>query len=329
MKKILLIMLGCFWLSVASFCAAQEETVVPTAQETETILPKNAVIVDAAIAQNIPELETAVFQIQHAQLESVVNQVRELMGSVQGGVIVNEQSRQIEVSAPGQLLTKIKSLVLSLDKEYDVIVDFKVVQVDLNEEYLPGINWSAIVSDYKSFTVPADDRTFSVGTVSQEDVTVLLEALETVGEVKMFPVQVAKVSNGQEADLRLKAFDNDVVVGINPVRTADLDAQEQQDRYTARLVINPSVGRDEGVDFRIAAADGTTVVVKVKKDSVAVLGGIFTQTKSDSTRKFPFLGDLPLFGVVFRDQSKVVHRLENIILLTPRVSAPSNTVLSK
>jgi hypothetical protein len=329
MKKVFMIMLVCFLVSVASFSVAQEETVLPAAQETETMLPRNAFIVDASVDQNIPKLETVVFQIQHAQLESVVNQVRELMGSAQGGVIVNEQSRQIEVSAPGQLLTKIKSLILNLDKEYDVIVDFKVLQVDLNEEYLPGINWSAIVSDYKSFTVPADDRTFSMGTVSQEDVTVLLEALETVGEVKIFPVQVAKVSNGQEADLRLKAFDNDVSVGMNPVMAVDLDAQEQQDRYTARLVINPSVGRDEGVDFRIAAADGTMVVIKVKKNSVVVIGGIFTQTKSDSTRKFPFLGDLPLFGVVFRDQSKVVHRLENIILLTPRVSTPSNTVLSK
>lgn len=328
MKRILTMMVGCFLIFAAPLSAAQEETVLSVRQEVETKLPKNAFVVEASVDQSIPELETVVFQIQHAQLESVVNQVRELMGSAQGGVIVNDQSRQIEVSASAQLLAKIKSLILSLDKEYDVIIDFKVVQVGLNEEYLPGINWSAIVSDYKSFTVPADERTFSMGTVSQEDVSVLLEALETVGEVKMFPIQVAKVSNGQEADLRLKAFDRDVTVGINPVISMDVDTQEQQDRYTARLVMSPSVGRDESVEFRIVAADETMVVVKVKKDSVAVIGGIFTQTKSDSTRKFPFLGDLPLFGVVFRDQSKVIHRLENIILLTPRVSTPSNTVLS-
>lgn len=329
MKRIITVMIGCFFVCAATFSAAQEKTVLPVDQEVETLLPNNAFAVDVSVKENIPKSETIVFQIQHAQLESVVNQVRELMGSAQGGVIVNEQLRQIEVSAPGSLLEKIKSLISNLDKEYDVVVDLKVVQVNLNEEYFPGINWSAIVSDYKSFTVSADDRMFSMGTVSQDDVAVLLEALETVGEVKMFPVRVAKVSNGQEADLRLKAFDNDVVIGMNPVAAEDLDVQQQQDRYTARLVMSPSVARDGGVDFHIASADGTVVVVKVKKDSVAVLGGIFTQTKSDSTRKFPFLGDLPLFGVVFRDQSKVVQRLENIILLTPRVSMPSNTVLSK
>ncbi len=60
-----------------------------------------------------------------------------------------------------------------------------------------------------------------------------------------------------------------------------------------------------------------------------MIGGIFTQTKSVSTKKFPFLGDIPLFGTVFRDQSKVVHRLENILILTPRVSTPPTNGLSE
>lgn len=317
MKKILiftLIYIFVFGISVR----AQEDSVLSSTTVNAVGLPS---VPD-------PALETEIFQLRFMQPQMVAENIREMMGSTPGGVIVIEQSRQIEVSCPPQMLEKIKTLIANLDQEYSVALDVKVVQVDLNEEHATGINWSAIVSDYKSFSASEDKRKFSAGTVSKDDMDVLLEALETVGDTNVFPMSTVTIYNGQDADLRLKAFDRDVSVTMVPVGTNE-DTSEKQDRYTARLLVSSTVNRDNKIDFHIASSDGTSVSVQLTDDGVAVVGGIFTQTKSESTKKFPFLGDLPVFGIVFRDQSKVVHRLENIIFMTPRIIAPASDTNSK
>ncbi len=330
MKKIITFILVYSFFGTVSFSLAQEETILPKNAEVAAALSVNVLNVEVPLPTvEDSGLETVTFGIQHVPLQSIADQVRKLMGSAHGEVIVNEQSRQLEVSAPTEMLVKIKSLISTLDKEREIVIDVKLVQIDLNEEHLPGINWPAIFSDYKSFTVSEDKRQFSVGTVSNEDLTVLLEALDTVGETKIFPLKVVKISSGADADLRLKAFDRNIAVTMESVTVGSVDVSPKQDRYTARLMISFVVNVDNTVDFRIPSTDGTVIDVHVKSDAVAVIGGIFTQSKSESTKKFPFLGDLPLVGAVFRDQSKVVHRLENIIFLTPRVNTPSaNNVLS-
>lgn len=317
MKKILIFTL--IYITVFAILARAQEN---SAQSSAIV---NAVSLPSVAS---PTLETEIFQLKFVQPQLVAENIREVMGSTPGGVVVIEQSRQIEVSCPSQMLEKIKTLIVNLDQEYSVALDVKIVQVDLNEEHATGINWSAIVSDYQSFSASEDKRKFSAGTVSKDDMDVLLEALETVGDTKVFPMNTVTIYNGQDADLRLKAFDRNVSVTMVPV-SAIADISEKQDRYTARLLVSSTVSRDNRVNFHIASSDGTSVNVQLKNEGVAVVGGIFTQTKSESTTKFPFLGDLPVFGIVFRDQSKVVHRLENIIFMTPRIITPASDTHSK
>lgn len=312
MKIIKTILFIALLLSVPLSGQAQEENAV-----NEVVSPQNPV------TEPTPALATEVFKLQFVRPQIVADKVRDLMGAASGGVIVNDQTGELEVSAPAETLAKIKKLITDLDKARQISLDVKVVQVDLNEEHLPGINWSAIVSDFKSFAANEDHQKYSAGTVSNEDLSVLLEALETVGETKIYPVHSTNVAGTQNIDLRLKAFDRDVNVILTAANPDALSSNEQQDRYTARLLLSPMASGDDSVDLKVISSDGTSITLKIKNDAVAVIGGIFTQTKSESTKKFPFLGDVPLLGIVFRDQSKVVQRLENIMIVTPRVTTPS------
>jgi type IV pilus assembly protein PilQ len=309
MKTLHLIILLGFACFSAELVQAQEEPALPTAQLQ---------------AEAAPVLVTNVFKFNFVRPQIVADKVREMMGAAPGGVIVNDQSGEVEISAVAEMMEKIKPLVANLDKAREINLDVKVVQVDLDEEHLLGINWSAIVSDYKSFMSNEDNRKYSLGTVSSEDLSVLLEALETVGETKIYPLNSTKILSSQDVDVRLKAFDRDVKLKMTPMMTgAVISSDEQQDRYTARLLLSPTASGDDSIDLRVISPDGTVLTLNIKNDTVAVIGGIFTQTKSESTKKFPFLGDVPLLGIVFRDQSKVVQRLENILILTPRVTTPA------
>lgn len=59
----------------------------------------------------------------------------------------------------------------------------------------------------------------------------------------------------------------------------------------------------------ISAADGQTVV----------LGGLITNSKSQTQRKVPWLGDVPLVGRLFRYDGMVRRKTELLIIMTPHV----------
>ena len=50
-----------------------------------------------------------------------------------------------------------------------------------------------------------------------------------------------------------------------------------------------------------------------------VLGGLTEEIEITKTRKFPLLGDLPLLGLVFRNQGHWVQKTETVIFLVPRI----------
>lgn len=63
----------------------------------------------------------------------------------------------------------------------------------------------------------------------------------------------------------------------------------------------------------VMAQDGLTVAV----------GGMMRTTKSESNRRVPVLGDIPLLGMLFRDQQESEIKTELVLLITPHVlSAP-------
>lgn len=291
---------------------------VEAALDAATPRPNNEVEVSLEPPAG-PELESQVYQLKFLYPSDIADKVRQMMGVSPGGVIVDEQARQLEVTAPRETIDKITALIAGLDKERGIVIDVRPVSVDLDDEHSNGVKWEAIVSGHKYFVARDDSRKFSVGTISKEDYAVLMEALETVGQTRDFAAVSASLRNGEGTDIRLKAFGPDVSVTAAPLRSASTGEQEPQDRYSARLLTGVTAVGDTEVDIKITLAEGDPLSVRVPAGHVVVIGGIFTLTKMESTTKFPVLGDLPLVGVIFRGQNKVFHRLENILFLTPRV----------
>ena len=50
-----------------------------------------------------------------------------------------------------------------------------------------------------------------------------------------------------------------------------------------------------------------------------MIGGLIQTTKSDTDRKVPLLGDLPLLGTFFKGNYKQDRRTELVIFLTPHL----------
>jgi type IV pilus assembly protein PilQ len=62
-----------------------------------------------------------------------------------------------------------------------------------------------------------------------------------------------------------------------------------------------------------------TTNVLVKNGETVVLGGIFEHTRNSANHHIPLLGDIPLFGHLFRQDSELNNKEELLIFVTPRI----------
>ncbi len=94
------------------------------------------------------------------------------------------------------------------------------------------------------------------------------------------------------------------------------------------IIMNVSVNKDttsNPIDLpngsRLIPIDTKRVrtTVRVKNGETAVLGGVYEQELLNNTEKVPFLGDIPIFGNLFRSNIKEDKKAELLIFLTPRL----------
>ena len=95
------------------------------------------------------------------------------------------------------------------------------------------------------------------------------------------------------------------------------------DRIIMDLTVNKdSVGEYFGAGAnQIPTVDTREVSTQVLVDNGAtiVLGGIYEQVRQKSTRKVPFLGDLPILGRLFRTDLTRDEKNELLIFVTPKI----------
>ena len=79
-----------------------------------------------------------------------------------------------------------------------------------------------------------------------------------------------------------------------------------------------SVGQSTNQGFAIDTKHVQTQVL-VENGGTVVIGGIYTQTLQTTITKVPFFGDLPLLGVLFRNNSRSDNKTELLVFITPRI----------
>ena len=204
----------------------------------------------------------------------------------------------------------------------EITFEANVVTLVLNDEHRNGVDWGAIVEDYHSVPLKKEDNPIwqdkkyrlSVGSVSDEDYAVLLDALDTVGQMSQYPQASFTVGVGAG---------NDVVFAHVPIHlTAYVTGKEGQ----YKLQLQPHVALQNNIyhgsqkiierfDFK-ADTD-----VEIKDNTTVVLGSLMQEEEITKTHKFPLLGDLPIVGLVFRQQGRLMQKTETVIFITARFNA--------
>ena len=78
--------------------------------------------------------------------------------------------------------------------------------------------------------------------------------------------------------------------------------------------VNVGVGSAPAIDTR-----RINTTVQVKSGETVVLGGVFDANNEHSASKVPFLGDIPLVGVFFKNNDNNTTKRELLIFVTPKI----------
>jgi type IV pilus assembly protein PilQ len=122
------------------------------------------------------------------------------------------------------------------------------------------------------------------------------------------PYQIATSSGATSISFRKANLKLEVTPQITPDGNIILDVDVNKD----------SVGVETRSGFAINTKHVKTQVL-VENGGTVVLGGIYQQTESNSETKVPFLGDLPVFGHLFKTTGRTNNKTELLVFITPKV----------
>ena len=293
---------------------------------------------EALIKEMDVPMGTGVFRLRYAQIKDVKQKVEGLLTKNIGRLETDEKTNKITVTDQASKIKEIAKLIEEIDRKIDVLIEAKVFQIRLIEEHKDGIDWEAIVSDYQKADLSGEDKEnpdgniipVSVGTVTEEDYEVLLEALETVGEVAQLSSSEITAVVNRETKMNLDS---------NREEESEANtAEREQNSFEMQLRIKPeldedmivmrivpkllwmSIDRQSSGHWKMAtylSREGNAV--KVKSDEIVVLGGLMGEREVAKTSKFPLLGDIPILGFAFRRRNKLIEKMEYVVFLTHKI----------
>ncbi len=296
-------------------------------------------------------IKTEVFALSYAKVEEISKTVSETLTPNVGVMKSDTRSNTIVVSDTANKLQDIARLIEAFDqKDKEVLIEAKILQIVLNDEFKWGVDWEAIISDYHGLSLKSDfdiltdsDKKgkVSIGTIANDEYTALIEALDTIGETNILSTPRITTLNNKEAKILIGSTEP----YVTSTTTSDAGTTTTAESVNfidvgVKLYVTPTVHKDNFITMKIkpevstvtskitTGSNNTIPVVEtseaettvtVKDDVTIVIGGLMKDEKIKSTKKVPLLGDIPLLGIAFRNLSDQTKKTEIVIFLKPKI----------
>ncbi|MBI5416114.1 MAG: TonB family protein [Candidatus Omnitrophica bacterium] len=224
-------------------------------------------------------------------------------------------------------------------------IDVQITELSTTLSKSLGINWTTGTGDSLSFaypeTLPGTDGSlgdlFKIGDFNRTSALLAtVSALIAEGKARVLSQPKLVVKSGEEASF--------LVGGVIPVRTTtSTQAGGTQENVTFKsygisMNITPEI-KKEKIDITLSVQISDVDASNAVGDDVAftkrsaqtklymddgqtiVLAGLIKQNRSQAINKIPFLGDIPVVGLLFRKRSQPTSDLDQevVISLTPIV----------
>lgn len=297
-------------------------------------------------------IKTKMFELSYSQAEDISKKITEALTKNVGSLKFDIRSNRIVVTDTPQKLEQIENMVRAFDtKHEEVLISAKIAQIVLKDQYKMGVNWEAIVNNFHKMDLTSNFNilgtnekrgNLSIGTLSKDDYTVLLEALDIVGVTNILASPHIIAINNQEAKILVGSTEPYVTTTTTTTATGPATTAESVNFIDVgvKLYVTPTIHKDGFITMKIkpevssvtdflptsqnnkipiVETSQAETVVMVKDGVTIVIGGLIKDEKVETINKIPLLGDLPLLGFAFRNKDRQVKKTELVIFLTPEI----------
>jgi MSHA type pilus biogenesis protein MshL len=286
---------------------------------------------------------------------------------LQPSFIVNRMTGTIMVTATKKELKRARDYIANIKKilSRQVLIEARIVEVQMSEGLKYGIDWTAVgewlgtgtnTLGTKLFTnvVGAADPRFEFNITENDNLTLVLKALQQQGDVKILSNPRLNIMNGQTSMLsvgRSTSFISKVETtttiadGAAPLTTFSVETDSILSGLIFGLVpyvnsegeitmnITPIVTNLIDLEAKtVGSADNSTEIklptvdlremsttVKLLNGQMIIIGGLIDKKEVLNEDKVPIMGDIPYIGKAFRRVEKTYENKELVVMLIPRI----------
>ncbi len=249
-----------------------------------------------------------------------------------GDVKTSQDLERINV-ALGSLKAKTINLVQVKEEETVVGIDVQVLELNRDATDTLGLSWpgTTTITEVGSPALMAAGTTwgklFTVSNVSRPAFTLTLDALVQEGKARVLSQPRLSCQSGKEAEL-LVGGEKPILTTTVAATTGATGTSVDYKEFGIKLKIKPVVTEDKKIKLalnvevsEVGTADilGTTTdptakaypltkrnastELFLKDGQTMAIGGLKKQKTEEDIRKTPFLGNIPLFGALFRKRT--------------------------
>jgi len=305
------------------------------------------------------QLITRTFQLNFCRATDIIEAVSN-MKSERGKVNYDERTNMLIITDIEDSINLIAGVIKKLDATTpQVLIEAKIIETNLNDTDKLGVEWTTKASlsgskrdiswPYKTgatdnkfagdVTAPTE---FTYGTLDFSQVQVVLEMLKSRTDTNILSNPRIVTLDNQPAAIDIGTKYPIPGFGFNP-DTGSLQTQNITYKDVGILFkvtphvssagyvtldLEPEVSEIsgtvafEGVDVPLINSKNAKTRVMVEDGNTLVIAGLIQSKNTDTVKKVPFLGDIPVLGSVFRKKEQLTEKTDLIIFVTPHIVTP-------
>lgn len=325
----------------------------------ERIRAMEAVIARAEIptVERVMPTETRSFALQYAKPDEIQPEILSILTKDIGKIRIDKRTKTIIITDLPHNLAKASEVIALFDRPpRQVFIEAKIVQVTLTKGFKLGVDWSHVMnfvnprSSLKMespFALAPTTSGENMGTLTYRTVTgdgdlsVIVNALETMGDTKLLSNPNVAVMDGQEATIKVitdqpyaelmfesgstnvvgktyKFIPVGVTLGVMP-RINDEDFIQMAIRPEISDVVDTYDSADPRYGVPVVQKAYTETSVQVKDGVTIIIAGMIREVKKESVVGLPILSRIPFLGALFRSKVTSTESTELIVFLTPKI----------
>lgn len=266
---------------------------------------------------------------------------------------INEEINTLTITGSPEIVKRLKEDLIKFDQpQCQVMIEALVIELSEEGKKSLGVTWGSMLEggfsvyppstfDYKRSIAGKGSWDLS-GTLST-DLMVRINTLISEGKAKVRANPRVATLEGKQAEIfvgreeyflinvggtaqayyTLQSIATGVVLKITPY----VDKTNRQIAVTIAPQVSEVIGKG-ATNLPVVTRRTASTSLRVNDGQTIAIGGLVQEQSSETISRVPFLGSLPLAGLLFRHKNITTTNKEVVIFITPRLLDEENSLLS-